>query len=58
LGLIELIRTAGRVACRLLQERKMMWEQREEAAESQVFWLYLVASEEIKGEMEVSLGEE
>ena len=56
---MELTRTAGRVICRLIQEKEKMWEQHEKPAESQVFELYLVASEEIrKSESERKLGVE
>lgn len=48
MGLIELTRTAGRVIRWLIGEKEKMWEQREKPAESQVLWLYLVASEEIR----------
>lgn len=59
MGLIELTRTAGRVICRLIREKEKMWEQHEKPAESQVLWLCLVASEEIReSETERRLGVE
>lgn len=59
MGLIELTRTAGGVICGLIREKEKMCEQHEKPAESQVLWLYLVASEEIrKSESEGRLGVE